>query len=102
MEDKLSFGIGSTLNVANLLLEEWEDDTHTPEMGTWESIGTPKSSKLNYRGQTTSHWGVFYIIEKLSKCKCWKWDGMSHLDICSTSYDKKKVESQIASLTPDH
>jgi hypothetical protein len=55
MEDKLSFGIGSTLNVANLLLEEWEDDTHTPEMGTWESIGTPKSSKLNYRGQTTSH-----------------------------------------------
>jgi hypothetical protein len=42
-----------TPNVVNLCLEEWEDDTHTPEMGTWESIGTPETSKLNYRGQKT-------------------------------------------------
>jgi hypothetical protein len=36
------------------------------------------------------HWGVLYIIEKLSKCRCRKWACMSHLDICSTSYGKKK------------
>jgi hypothetical protein len=27
--------------VATPLLEECEDDTHTPKMGTWDSIGTP-------------------------------------------------------------
>jgi hypothetical protein len=35
-------------------LEECEDDTHTPEMGMWESSGTPKTSKLDCRGQNTS------------------------------------------------
>ncbi len=33
--------------VTTLLLEEWEDDFHTPEMGTWESVGTPKTSKFD-------------------------------------------------------
>jgi hypothetical protein len=37
--------------VATLLLEEWEDDSHTPEMGTWESVGTPKTSEFDCRGQ---------------------------------------------------
>jgi hypothetical protein len=32
-----------TFSVATPLLEECEDDTHTPEMGTWESSGTPKT-----------------------------------------------------------
>jgi hypothetical protein len=41
--------------VVTLLLEEWEDDSHTPEMGTWESIGTPKISEFNRKGQNTSH-----------------------------------------------
>jgi hypothetical protein len=59
-------------------------------MGTWESIGTPKISEFNCRGQNTLHWCALYIIEKLSKCRCWKWARMSHLDISSTSYDKKK------------
>jgi len=41
-------------NVATPLLEECEDDTHTPEMGTWESSGTPKISEFDYRGQNIS------------------------------------------------
>jgi hypothetical protein len=49
--------------VVTLLLEEWEDDTHTPEMGTWESTKTPEISKLDSRGQNTSHWGVLYVIK---------------------------------------
>jgi hypothetical protein len=78
------------LGVATLLLEKCEDDTHTLKMGTWESTRTPETSEFNYRGQNTSHWGVFYIIGKLSKCRCRKWASMSHLSICSTSYGKKK------------
>jgi hypothetical protein len=65
-------------------------ETHTPEMGMWESVETLEISEFNYRGQNTSHCDVFYIIENLSKHRCRKWARMSHLDICSTSYGKKK------------
>jgi hypothetical protein len=41
--------------VATLGLEEWEDNTLTFEMGTWESIGTPKTSEFDCRGQNISH-----------------------------------------------
>jgi len=62
----------------------------TLEIGTWKSSETPKTLEFNYRGQNTSHWGVFYIIEKLLKCRCRKWPCMDHLDICNTSYGQKK------------
>ncbi len=76
--------------VATLLLEEWEDDSHIPELKTWESTETPKISEFDCKGQNTLHWSFIYIIGKLSKCRCRKWARMSHLDICNTSYDKKK------------
>ncbi len=76
--------------VATPLLEECEDDTHTPEMGTWEFRRTPKTSELDCMGQNTSHWGAFYIIGKLWKCRCRKWARMGHLDICNTSCEQKK------------
>ncbi len=66
-----------------------------PEMGTWESTGTPKTSEFDCRGQNTSHWSVLYIIGKLSKCKCRKWARTSHLDIYSTSYGKKRGRESI-------
>jgi hypothetical protein len=71
-------------------LKECEDDTHIPEMGTWESSGTPKKSELDCRGQNTSPWNVLYTIEKVLKRRCRKWPCMSHSDICSTSYVQKK------------
>jgi hypothetical protein len=71
-------------------------------MGTWESFETFEILKFDYRGQNTSHWGVLYIIEKLSKCRCRKWACMSHLDIYSTSYGKRKGENQSGNLTPEH
>jgi hypothetical protein len=74
----------------NPTLRECEDETHTPEMGTWESFGTPKTSEFNCKGQKILHWGVPYIIGKLSKCRCRKWAHMGHLDIYSTRYGKKK------------
>jgi hypothetical protein len=64
--------------------------THILEMGTWESFGTPKILEFDCRGQNISLWGVLCIIGKLSKCKCRKWPHMSHLNIYSTSYGKKK------------
>jgi hypothetical protein len=65
-------------------------ETHTPEMGTWESFETLETSELDYRGQNTLHWGVFYIIGKLWKFRCRKWARMGHLDIYCTSYVQKK------------
>ncbi len=59
-------------------------------METWESSGTFESSEFNCKGQNTSHWGVLYIIKKLSKCRCRKWACLSHLDINITSYGQKK------------
>jgi hypothetical protein len=41
-------------NVATPLLEECEDDTHTPEMGTWESSRTPKNSESYFNVQNAS------------------------------------------------
>jgi hypothetical protein len=82
--------IWEPLIVTTPLLEECEDDIHTPEMGTWESSKTPKISKFDCRGQNTSPWSIFYVIEKILKCRCLKWPRMSHLDIYSTSYGKKK------------
>ncbi len=76
--------------VTTLLWEECESETHTFEMGAWEFVGTPETSEFNFKGQNTLHWGFFYIIGKFSKCTCQKWARMSHLDICSTSYGKKK------------
>jgi hypothetical protein len=51
---------------------------------------TPETSEFDYRGQNTLHCNILYIIGKLLKCRCRKWARMSHLDIYSTSYDKKK------------
>ncbi len=71
----------------NPTLRECEDETHTPKMGTWESSETPETFEFDCRGQNTLHWGVLCIIGKISKFKCRKW---ARMDICSTSYGKKK------------
>jgi hypothetical protein len=59
-------------------------------MGTLESSRTPEISEFNSKGQNTLHWGILYIIGKLSNYSFQKWARMSHLDIFSTSYGKKK------------
>jgi hypothetical protein len=74
----------------NPTLKECEDDTHTPEMGTWESFKTPKNSEFNCKGQNTFPWGVLYIVGKVLKHRCWKWPCMSHLNIFNTSYVQNK------------
>jgi hypothetical protein len=58
-------------------------------MGAWESTGTLEPSENDYRDQNTSHWGVFLYHWKF---KCLKWVHIAHLDICNTSYGKKKCQ----------
>jgi hypothetical protein len=83
----------SGLNSAIITTPLWakcEDETHTLKSGNLESSGTPKNSELDCRGQSTLHWGIIYIVEKVLKCRCPKWPRMSHLDIYSPSYGQKK------------
>jgi hypothetical protein len=79
-----------TRHVATPLWGKCEDETCTPKSGNLESSETPETSEFDCRGQNTSHCGIPYIIGKILKCKCRKWARMSHLDICNTSYGKKK------------
>jgi hypothetical protein len=66
--------------------------TLSSELPCWElkSQWSLEFSKHNCRGQNPSAWRVFYIIRKLSKCRCLKWVRIAHLDIWNTSYDQKK------------
>ncbi len=65
----------------------WRWNSHSQK---WE-LGVPRDSrKLKARVQNTSHWSVFYTIGKVLKFRCPKWPHMSHLDICSASYEQKK------------
>jgi hypothetical protein len=64
------FSIALQVTCRNPTLTECEDETHTPEMGIWESFWTLESLEFDCKGKKTSHWGVLYIIGKLSKCRC--------------------------------
>ncbi len=59
-------------------------------VGSWSPKKIFEFSERNCKGQNSLPWRVICIIGKLSKCRCRKWARMSHLDICNTSYDKKK------------
>ncbi len=84
----------------NPTLRKCGDETHTPKVGTWESSGTPKTLEFNGRGQNTLHWGILYIIGKLLKCRCRKRPCMTHLDIYSTSYGKKRLGIKLTIWLP--
>jgi hypothetical protein len=66
--------------------------TPPSELPCWEleSQWIPEPSENDCKSQNTLHWGFLYIIGKLWKCRCLKSARITHLDICNTSYDKKK------------
>ncbi len=78
------------MGVATLILRDCEVKIHIPEMGAWESTRILEPLENDCKNQNTLHKGVLYIIGKLLKCTCLKWAHMTHLDICSISYGKKK------------
>jgi len=72
-----------------ILRQVWRWDSHSQkwELGVlWDS----QNFKARLQGQNSSPRGVIYTIGKVLKCRCWKWPHMSHSDICSTSYGRKK------------
>jgi hypothetical protein len=79
-----------TMSVATPLWDKWEGEGHTPKSGKLESYGIPKNLELQFKGQNTSYSSVLYVIGKVLKCRCPKWLHMSHLDICSPTYGRKK------------
>jgi len=82
--------LDTTKLVTTPLWGKCEVATHTPENGTWESSKTLENVERDCKGQNTSHWSVLCTVEKVLKCRCLKWPRMSHLDICSISYGRKK------------
>jgi hypothetical protein len=93
---------GQDLERANILSQPhfWKSVRMTLRLPKWGLGSPPGLPKLesSIAGVKTLCIGVFfYIIGKLSKCICRKWACISHLDICSTSYGKKKGrESKLA------
>jgi hypothetical protein len=90
-----SFHVGSGAAVlspvvATPLWAKCEGEAHTPKNGKLESSGTLENLELDCRGQISSHLSALGVIGKVLKCRCPKWPRMSHLDICSPSYGRKK------------
>jgi hypothetical protein len=48
----------------NPTLKECEDDTHTPEMGSWESFRTPKNSEFDCKVKTPHLEMLFIPLER--------------------------------------
>jgi hypothetical protein len=110
------------INVATLTLGSWprqrfarvrakrsvreceNEDSHSQvssHFGNWSPGGLPNLQKAITKVKTPRIKDFFYIIEKLLKCRCLKWARMTHLDICNTSYGKKKgQESKLAIWFP--
>jgi hypothetical protein len=51
--------------VATPLWAKCEGEAHTPKSGKLKSYGTPQNSKLNCRGQISSHLSVLSVIRKV-------------------------------------
>ncbi len=61
-----------------------------PKVGTWSPPGLPKTQSSIARVKTPRLEMFFISLKKVLKCRCPKWPRMSHLDICNTSYGRKK------------
>jgi len=70
--------------------EARESHLMLPGMQELESRWTPKSSKINCRGQNPMNWRILYIIKKIFERRCLKWDHITHLGTSNTSYGQKK------------
>jgi hypothetical protein len=61
-----------------------------PKMGLGSPPRLPKIQSVIARVKTLCIEALFIPLEKVLKYRCPKWPRMSHLDICSTSYGRKK------------
>jgi hypothetical protein len=71
------------------LRQVWGWDSHSQK---WELGVLRDSHNFRTRLQRSKHLSLrcLYTVGKALKCRCRKWPCMSHLDICNTSYGRKK------------
>jgi hypothetical protein len=86
----------------NPTLKVCEDETHTPEMGTWEPSGTLETSEFDCRGKNTLHWGTLCIIGKLLSVDVENGLAWAIWTFAAQVMAKRRVGSQTSNLTPDH
>jgi hypothetical protein len=79
------------VTVATPLWAKCEGEAHIPKSGKLESYGTPKNSKLDCRGQISSHSSVLCVIGKVLKCRCPKWPRIGHLDSIAQVMGKRRA-----------
>jgi hypothetical protein len=80
----------TTVYVATPLWPSVGVKPNTSKVEDLESSGTPECLEFDSKAQSTSHWGVLGVIEKVLKRRYRKWPRIGHLDICSPSYGQKK------------
>jgi hypothetical protein len=61
-----------------------------PKWGLGSPSGLPKLQSSIAREKTPCLKAFFMKYGKILKCRWRKWPCMSHLDICNTTYGKKK------------
>jgi len=83
-------------------LRECKDETHTPEMGTWESSETPETSVFDCRGQTPCIGVFFKSLESYRSVDVENGLAWAIWTFAAQVMVKRKAASQIGNLTPDH
>jgi len=92
----------------NVLPKVWEGvrmNPHTPRefhFGDLESRWTLEFSEGDYKGQNSMAWENLYINGKLLKRRYLKWVRIAIWTSETQVMAKRRVRSQIGSLTPDH
>ncbi len=86
----------------NPTLRECEDETHTPEMGTWESSRTPKISEFDCRVKTPCIRCFFISLKSYRNVDVKNGFACAIWTFVAQVMAKRKVGSQIGNLIPDH
>jgi len=71
-------------------------------MGTWESFGIPETSELNCRGQTLCLEVFFISLESYQSVNVENGLAWTIWTFVAQVMGKRRAESQIGSLPPDH
>jgi len=96
----LNMGLAKEIKWSQTSLRECEDEIHTPEMGTWESSETPKTSEFDYRGQNI---GVFFIsLESYRSVDVENELAWAIWTFVTQVMTKRRAMIQIGNLTPGH
>jgi hypothetical protein len=93
---------GNNVPIATPLFEECEDDTHTFEMGTWESSGLLKLQSSITGVKTLCLEAFFISLESYQSVNVENGVALAIWTFAAQVMAKRRARSQIANLTPNH